>query len=257
MLLIMRALAGQERMRRYRVLGVYFLVAVLLSAAYRFAGWTETDIVRALAATQLSVKAHALEASVVFAIGSALLTYFSFPAMPVVYIAAGYCLDAYIGAAALLIGSATGALGAFLLYRAHVPTRFCHHGEELGGAKMWLTLAGLRLSPIVPAPLVNFFAVFVRAGPVMFLVTTIVGSAPLVLFYEIVGQQGRSLLFGGQANWRELSVYGLLLVVSTALSYLGPWRSFLRSLRNIKNEMATALRSRGALNDRMKPMAGE
>ena len=221
-------------MRRYRPLILYAAMVVLLSLAWHFSPVDHHDVLRLLTPFERRVKAHIVETAVVFGVASALLAYFSFPAMPLVYIAAGYCLGALYGGLSVLLGSACGGFGAFLLYRKYIPDRF-RRPSAARPLKIWLTLLGLRLSPVVPAPFVNCFAVFLEASSVQFLTTTILGCAPLILFYETMGHQGRGLLHGVQMEWKQIALYAAVLLISTLLSLLAPWRSFLAAVRHVKN----------------------
>lgn len=172
---------------------------------------------------------------------SAILTYFAFPSMPVIYVATGYCINSLYGVGAVLFGSAFGGLGAFLLYRKHIPHRFRAPPKRQSSLKLWLTLLGLRLSPIVPAPLVNFVAAFFDASAAQYMTTTIVGSAPLIVFYNVVGAQGHHYVNGERIQWWYVGGYLAILAVSTFLSALGPWRSFLSAIKLLKNEVVTSI----------------
>jgi len=95
-------------------------------------------------------------------------------------------------------------------------------------------LLGLRLSPLVPAPLVNFFAAIFNVSPLQYLTTSVLGSAPLVLFYAQIGQQGHHFLSGEPPHWQQFSGYLIILTLSTLLSAMGPWRSVLNELKQLK-----------------------
>ncbi len=228
-------------MRRYRPLSLYAAVVVFLSLAWHFSSVDHDDVLRLLTLIEGRVKAHFFETAVAFSVASALLTYFSFPAMPLVYIAAGYCLGALYGGLSVLLGSACGGFGAFLLYRKYIPDRFRCPSAAMRPLKVWMTLLGLRLSPVVPGPFVNCFAVFLEASSVQFLITTILGCAPLILFYETVGYQGRGLLHGVQMEWKQIALYAAVLVISTLMSLLAPWRSFLAAVRHVKDDVFAAM----------------
>ena len=121
----------------------------------------------------------------------------------------------------------------FILPEAHSTS----HGAPLNqqsARSIWLTLIGLRLSPLVPAPLVNFFAAVFHVSPLQYLTTSLLGSAPLVLFYSQIGQQGHQFLSGGTLHWRQFSGYLVILVLSTLLSAMGPWRSVLNEFKRLK-----------------------
>ncbi len=135
----------------------------------------------------------------------------------------------------MLLGSAVGGLGAFLFYRKHIRQRTGALLNQHSTMKTWLTLLGLRLSPIVPAPLVNFFAAVFQVSPLQYLTTNVLGSAPLVLFYVQIGQQGHQFLSGEALHWRQFSAYLVILVLSTLLSAMGPWKSVLNELKQSKS----------------------
>jgi hypothetical protein len=98
----------------------------------------------------------------------------------------------------------------------------------------------------VPAPLVNFFAAFFKASLIEYMTTTLLGSAPLIFFYTVVGRQGRSYLYGEQIHWWLVSAYVSVLAISTLLSLLGPWRSFLNAVKQLKNEVFASIKQSAA-----------
>jgi uncharacterized membrane protein YdjX (TVP38/TMEM64 family) len=161
--------------------------------------------------------------------------------MPLIYVAAGYCLNSLYGVGAVLFGSAIGGLGAFLLYRKHIPHRFRSPASQQSSLRLWLTLLGLRLSPIVPAPLVNFVAAFFNASAAQYLTTTLLGSAPLIIFYNVVGAQGHHYVKGERIQWWYVSGYLAILAISTLLSALGPWPAFLNAIKLLKSEVLTSI----------------
>jgi uncharacterized membrane protein YdjX (TVP38/TMEM64 family) len=148
-------------------------------------------------------------------------------------IVAGFYMGGFNGGVTVLLGSAFGGLGAFLFYRKHIqrPRAPLKHQSTV---KVWLTLLGLRLSPLVPAPLVNFIAAIFEVSPLQYLTASMLGGAPLVLFYAQIGQQGRHLLAGETPHWQQFSAYLIILTLSTLLSSMGPWRSALKELKQLK-----------------------
>src|SRR5664280_367665 len=100
------------------------------------------------------------------------------------------------------LGSAFGGLSAFLFYRKHIQRPSAPLNQQ-SAVKVWLTLLGLRLSPLVPAPLVNFIAAIFDVSPLQYLTTSMLGGAPLVLFYAQIGQQGHHLLSGETPHWQQ------------------------------------------------------
>lgn len=233
-------------MRRYRALILYAAVVAGLSLAWRFSSIGHDDVLRSLDLVEGRVKGHLLETTALFGAASAVLAYFSFPAMPLVYIAAGYCLGAVYGGLAVLLGGTCGHFGAFLLYRRYIPERFRRLSSATRPVKTWMTLLGLRLSPVIPAPIVNGFAVLFEASFAQFLTTTILGSAPLILLYESMGHQGRGLLHGMPMEWTQIAAYAAVLLVSTLLSLLGPWRSLFAAARHMKVDALAAMARRAA-----------
>jgi uncharacterized membrane protein YdjX (TVP38/TMEM64 family) len=81
---------------------------------------------------------------------------------------------------------------------------------------------------------VNFFAALFHVSPLQYLTTSLMGSAPLVLLYSQIGQQGHQFLFGGTLYWRQFSGYLVILTLSTLLSAMGPWRSMLNEFKQLK-----------------------
>ncbi len=183
-------------MRSNKILFLYGAAAVSLSLAYFISPISGETLLQRLTGFEALAQANPVATALVFLAASAALAYLAFPAMPLVYMAAGYCLDSFAGGATVLLGSALGALGAFILYREHMPRRPQTGTNSRSQMTIWLALLGLRLSPIVPAPLVNFFAAFYHVSPVQLMTTTVLGSAPLILFYAQLGRQGHQLLSG-------------------------------------------------------------
>jgi len=188
----------------------------------------------------LETMAHAnpLVTALMFLVTSAVLAFLAFPSMPMICMAAGFYMDGFEGGATVLLGSAFGGLSAFLFYRKHIQRPSAPLNQQ-SAVKVWLTLLGLRLSPLVPAPLVNFFAAVFNVSPLQYLTTSVLGSAPLVLFYAQIGQQGHHFLSGETPHWRQFSGYLIILTLSTLLSAMGPWRSVLNELKQLKGSFGS------------------
>jgi uncharacterized membrane protein YdjX (TVP38/TMEM64 family) len=190
-------------------------------------------------------RTEVIQTLTLFFLLSAVLAYFAFPAMPMLYIASGCCMDFSLGGTAVVFGSALGGLGSFLLVRDHIPVRHRlarHHGSTW---KMWLTLFGLRLSPVVPAPLVNVFAAISGVSPSQYLTTTMLGGAPLILFYAEIGRQGYLTASGEVPHWWTFSGCLVILGLSTLMTLLGPWRSVLATVKKLKDEAVVSLKRSG------------
>jgi uncharacterized membrane protein YdjX (TVP38/TMEM64 family) len=220
-------------MRSYKPL-IFYLAAVLFLALAYFASPISREAVWQLF-PGLETMAHAnpLVTALMFLVTSAVLAFLAFPSMPMICMAAGFYMDGFEGGATVLLGSAFGGLSAFLFYRKHIQRPSAPLNQQ-SAVKVWLTLLGLRLSPLVPAPLVNFFAAVFNVSPLQYLTTSVLGSAPLVLFYALIGQQGHHFLSGETPHWRQFSGYLIILTLSTLLSAMGPWRSVLNELKQLK-----------------------
>jgi uncharacterized membrane protein YdjX (TVP38/TMEM64 family) len=220
-------------MHSYRFLIFYVAAVVALSVAYFVSPMSRETVWQLFPGTEAMAQANPLVTALVFLITSAVLAFLAFPSMPMIYMAAGFYTDGFGGAATVLLGSALGGLSAFLFYRKHIRRPSAPLNQRSAGS-IWLTLIGLRLSPLVPAPLVNFFAAVFDVSPLQYLTTSLLGSAPLVLFYWQIGQQGHQFLSGGTLHWRQFSGYLVILVLSTLLSAMGPWRSVLNEFKQLK-----------------------
>ena len=220
-------------MRSYKPL-IFYMAAVLFLALAYFASPISREAVWQLF-PGLETMAHAnpLVTALMFLVTSAVLAFLAFPSMPMICMAAGFYMNGFEGGATVLLGSAFGGLSAFLFYRKHIQRPSAPLNQQ-SAVKVWLTLLGLRLSPLVPAPLVNFFAAVFNVSPLQYLTTSVLGSAPLVLFYALIGQQGHHFLSGETPHWRQFSGYLIILTLSTLLSAMGPWRSVLDELKQLK-----------------------
>jgi uncharacterized membrane protein YdjX (TVP38/TMEM64 family) len=82
---------------------------------------------------------------------------------------------------------------------------------------------------------VNFIAAIFDVSPLQYLTTSMLGGAPLVLFYAQIGQQGHHVLSGETPHWQQFSAYLIILTLSTLLSAIGPWKSALSELKQLKD----------------------
>jgi uncharacterized membrane protein YdjX (TVP38/TMEM64 family) len=220
-------------MRGYKTLVFYISAVVVLALAYFISPFSREAIWQLFPGLEAMAHANPLITSLVFLVASGVLAFLAFPSMPMICMAAGFYMDGFDGSATVLLGSAFGGLSAFLFYRKHIQRPAAPWNGQ-SAVKVWLTLLGLRLSPLVPAPLVNFFAVVFNVSPLQYLTTSVLGSTPLVLFYAEIGQQGHHFLSGEAAHWRQFSGYLIILTLSTLLSAMGPWRSVLNELKLLK-----------------------
>lgn len=224
------------------------LLLYLGAVAAALLGWgvcplSGADLLHELSAFDTRVADNLAVSALAFFALSVVLAFLAFPSMPLVCMAAGYCLTSVWGALVVILGSALGGLCAFLLYRKHIPQKLRAPAPRRS-LSLWLSLLGLRLSPLVPAPLVTFFAAAFGASALQFLVTTLLASAPLILFYGVVGQQGHNYRSGAPIEWWVFPGYIALIAVGALLSLLGPWRSFLNAIKRLRREALAASRLR-------------
>jgi uncharacterized membrane protein YdjX (TVP38/TMEM64 family) len=221
-------------MHSYRSLLLYAAAVVVLAVAYLASPISRETVSQLFPGIEAAAQANPLVTALVFLVVSTVLAFLASPAMPIICITAGSYMDGFGGAATVLFGSALGGLSAFLFYRSHIRHPIVAPLNQPSSRSIWLTLIGLRLSPLVPAPLVNLFAALFDVSPLRYLTTSLLGSAPLVLFYWQIGQQGHQFLSGGTLHWRQFSGYLVILILSTLLSAMGPWRSVLNEFKQLK-----------------------
>jgi uncharacterized membrane protein YdjX (TVP38/TMEM64 family) len=220
-------------MRSYKPLTFYMAAVLFLSLAYFVSPISREAVWQLFPAFESMAHANPLFTALAFLVTSTLLAFLAFPSMPMICMAAGFYMGEFEGGATVLLGSALGGLSAFLFYRKHIQ-RLSAPINQQSAVKVWLTLLGLRLSPLVPAPLVNFIAAIFDVSPLQHLTTSMLGGAPLVLFYAQIGQQGHHLLSGETPHWQQFSGYLIILTLSTLLSAMGPWKSALKELKQLK-----------------------
>ena len=229
-------------MRRHKWLMMYAAVAIALLVVCQFSPLTKGAMFQALGALDAELKSNFIQVASLLFLGSGVLAFLAFPSMPLIYVAAGYMLPAFHGSAIVLLGSVLGGLGAFLLYRRNIPRRLRLPRHECSAAKMWFALLGLRLSPIVPASMVNIVAAVSDVSVLSYVSTTLVGSAPLIAFYEAIGHEGRHFAYDGQISFLQALAYVSVLTFSTCLSALAPWRSFLRTVEGLTHDFPGSLK---------------
>src|ERR1700753_2261026 len=232
-------------MRSYRSLIFYVVAVVVLSLAYFASPISRESVWQLFPGTEAMAQQNPLVTALLFLVASVVLAFLAFPSMPMIYMAAGFYMDGFEGGTIVLLGSALGGWSAFLFYRKHFRQRDASLNQQplpdqsaalrrKSTRSIWFTLIGLRLSPLVPAPLVNFLGAVFNVSPLQYLTTSVLGSAPLVLFYAQIGQHGHQWLAGESLHWHQFSIYLIILTLSTLLSAMGPWRAVLKELKQLK-----------------------
>lgn len=220
-------------MRGHQPLIIYMAAVMFLTLGYFASPISREAVWQVFPGLETMAHAHPLVTAFLFLVTSTVFAFLAFPSMPMICLAGGFYMDGLVGGATVLLGSAFGGLSAFLFYRKQIQRPSAPSNEQ-SAVRVWLTLVGLRLSPLVPAPLVNFIAAIFDVSPLQYLTTSLLGGAPLVLFYAQIGQQGHHLLSGETLQWQQFSGYLILLSLSTLLSAIGPWRSVLNDLKKLK-----------------------
>ena len=226
-------------MRSYKSLIFYIAAVLFLTLAYFASPISREAVWQLFPGFEIMAQANPLVTALMFLVTSTVFAFLAFPSMPMIYMAAGFYMDGFGGGATVLLGSAFGGLSAFLFYRKHIQRPSAPLNQQ-SAVKVWLTLLGLRLSPLVPAPLVNFIAAIFDVSPLQYLTTSMLGGAPLILFYAQIGQQGHHFLSGETPHWRQFSGYLIILTLSTLLSAMGPWRSVLNELKLLKGSSGSS-----------------
>jgi uncharacterized membrane protein YdjX (TVP38/TMEM64 family) len=220
-------------MRGHQPLIIYMAAVMFLTLGYFASPMSREAVWQVFPGLETMAHAHPLATAFLFLVTSTVLAFLAFPSMPMICLAGGFYMDGLVGGATVLLGGAFGGLSAFLFYRKQIQRPSAPSNQQ-SAVRVWLTLLGLRLSPLVPAPLVNFIAAIFDVSPLQYLTTSLLGGAPLVLFYAQIGQQGHHLLSGETLQWQQFSGYLILLSLSTLLSAIGPWRSVLNDLKKLK-----------------------
>lgn len=233
-------------MRSYKTLIVYVVAVMFLTLGYFASPISREAVWRVFPGLETMAHAHPLGTALLFLVTSTVLAFLAFPSMPMICIAAGFYMEGFAGGVTVLIGSALGGLSAFLFYRTHIQRPSAPLNQQ-SGVKVWLTLLGLRLSPLVPAPLVNFIAAIFDVSPLQYLTISLLGGAPLILIYAQIGQQGHHLLSGETLPWQQFSGYLIILSISTLLSAMGPWKAALNEFKQLKGSNDLSLHSASSL----------
>ncbi len=148
-----------------------------------------------------------------------MLVALSIPIIPVLNVLAGYLFGSLFGALVASVGVVSGSYLLFLFsrytargLRVPLPQRSLLAPDS--GHNFFL-LFFLRLSPVVPAPLISVGAAVVGIKDRLFLGATFLGSFPLLLVYAMIGRH-----LGNIEHMRDIydSSLGYLLVMFTIIT---------------------------------------
>src|ERR1700737_5608987 len=153
-------------MYSYKSLIFYMAAVLFLSLAYFASPMSREAVWQLFPGFEIMAEGNPLVTGPMFLVTSTVFAFLAFPSMPMIFMWAGFYMDGFGGGATVLLGSAFGCLSAFLFYRKHIRQRPSAPLNQQSAMKIWLTLIGLRLSPLVPAPLVNFFGAVFNVSPV-------------------------------------------------------------------------------------------
>lgn len=170
----------------------------------------------------LQNNSHQFDTPALFVLAYAIATVALLPAAPFP-LAGGAMFGTCWGAIWSLVGASLGATAAFLISRHLFGRWLARHEHERIGRILglvqrggWRSVAFLRLVPIVPFNLLNYFlgATQVRLSTYVF--TSVVCMVPAAFAYAWLGDAGRRTLSGEQSGPLQL-VGAISLVVAFAL----------------------------------------
>jgi uncharacterized membrane protein YdjX (TVP38/TMEM64 family) len=164
-----------------------------------------------------------------FVVAYALVTVLMMPAV-LMTIGAGYFFGLLPGVAVVSAGSTFGAAAAFLIARHLARERIERYAaaspryaaiDRAVGQKGWPIVFLLRLSPLVPFVLSNYFYGLTAIGFWPYVLSSWIGMLPLTFLYVSFGVAGREATAPSAAAWK----WGLLaagaLVTLAATVYAG------------------------------------
>src|ERR1700716_817347 len=103
-------------MRVYQPLIVYMAAVMFLALAYFASPISREAVWQVFPGLETTAHAHPLGTALLFLVTSTVLAFLAFPSMPIICIAAGFYMDGVVGGATVLLGSAFGGFGGFLLF---------------------------------------------------------------------------------------------------------------------------------------------
>ena len=108
-------------MHRCRSLIFYIAAVLFLSVAYFGSPMSRETIWQLFPGTEAMAEANPLVTALMFLVASTVLAFLAFPAMPMIYMAAGFYMDGFAGGATVLLGQRPWRFErVFILPEAHL-----------------------------------------------------------------------------------------------------------------------------------------
>jgi uncharacterized membrane protein YdjX (TVP38/TMEM64 family) len=142
-------------------------------------------------------------------------------------VTAGAVFGMGLGFAVVIASALTSATTAFLLgrhvLRDRARRRFAHHkvlnaADKAVRKEGWKVVALLRLSPLVPFGLQNYFFGVTSVKLIHFMAATAFGIMPATLLYLFLGATGRAALGEGDAG--KWALVGIGIVATLIATWL-------------------------------------
>lgn len=126
------------------------------------------------------------------------------------------------------ISATLGASAAFLISRYFVRGKIrewlvhrpqYHAVDEAVGKEGWKVIILLRLSPLVPYILMNYFCGMTGVSFTAYLIATFFGTIPVTAIYVYLGFLGQSVVTGSM-GWAQWALLGIGLAATVAVTIL-------------------------------------
>ncbi len=163
-----------------------------------------------------------------FAVG----IFLSIPVGPLFYIAAGYLYGPFDGAIFSDFAVTAGSVAALCFFRHTVPKSDALKRVAVGNVSITLLL--LRSSPWIPNPLITVFCSAFDVGIVTFMLTTFIGTMPLIAVYTLAAGRLHDQLDVSVLYSADFAVALGLLGAVSLLGCLKPLRTVLGYLRAVQ-----------------------
>ena len=154
--------------------------------------------------------------------------FFSVPANPLFYLAAGYLFGFVTGSVLAVMATTLGSVASLYFFRKTTSSQSVL--QRLKVKNVFLMLVLLRCSPWLPSPLINVFCGMARVPFSTFLASTVTGTLPLVCTYTLVASRLRGpitisilhspALLGALTVFSVISLVGFLQPIHLIISHL-------------------------------------
>lgn len=218
-------------MKKRTITSIYLLSAIALGLAFYKTGVNAENIFVWLKSFESDISSRVLLSAICITLGLTVAACLSFPAMPLLYMAAGYLFGTINGVVIGVVASSVGGFLACLLYKTHVADSIHEKISRIKYTSPWLLILGLRLSPITPSPLANICAAAYNVAPLPFFVATSLGVFPMVWLYSDIGSSFNSTGNLSTENAISVTTYIFTMAASVSLISSGPWKSIIAIYR--------------------------